>query len=147
MQKIRLKKQTKTPDTQLYFLAVILTILGLVAVADSSAPIALKTFNDKFYFVKQQAVWGLLGVVLLTVFSRIRYTFWEKIALPLFITSIVLLVVVLLPGISSRILGARRWIVLGPFSFQPSELIKLSLATYLAKVAAKDKKVQQQFSK
>lgn len=141
MPKVRLKKQSKIPDTQLLLLAIALTIFGLVAVADASAPIALNSFSDKFYFVKQQAIWGFIGIVALIVVSKIKYTFWQKIALPFFIITLVLLTVVLFPGASSRILGARRWLDLGLFSFQPSELVKLSLAVYLAKVASKDKQV------
>lgn len=145
MPKIRLKKQRKTQDTKLLLLTLALTALGLIAVADASAPIALKTFSDKFYFLKQQAVWGAIGLVFLVVFSKIHYSFWEKIATPFFLASIVLLILVLIPGVGSKALGARRWIVAGPLTFQPSELIKLSLAVYLAKVAAKDKKLLAYF--
>lgn len=145
MLKIRLKKQRKTQDTKLFLLTLILTALGLIAVADASAPIALKTFSDKFYFLKQQAVWGAIGLVLLVVFSKIHYSFWEKTATPFFLASIALLILVLIPEIGSKALGARRWIVAGPLTFQPSELVKLSLAAYLAKVAVKDKKLLAYF--
>ena len=93
MQKIRLKKQSKKFDRTLFILVFILCVLGLVAVADASAPIALHSFGDKFYFVKQQAVWGLIGITLLIIFSKIKYTFWEKAAKPLFFITIVLMMV------------------------------------------------------
>lgn len=138
MRKIRLKKQKKTQDKKLLILTLILTALGLVAVADASAPIALSSFSDKFYFVKQQAVWGVLGVFLLLLFSKIHYSLWQKVALPLFIVSVVALLLVLVPAIGTKALGARRWVVLGPISFQPSEFVKLTLSIYLAKVAGKE---------
>lgn len=141
MHKIRLKKQSKKVDRTLIILVFLLTGLGLVAVADASSPIALHSFGDKFYFVKQQAVWGLIGITLLIIFSKIKFTFWEKVSKPLFFITIVFLILVLIPGLSSRVLGARRWLVVGPISFQPSEFIKLALATYLAKVASKDKAI------
>ncbi len=78
---------------------------------------------------------------MLVIFSNFNYKFWEKIALPFFLFSVITLIVVLIPGVSSKILGARRWMILGPISFQPSELVKLSLACYLAKIATKDKKI------
>lgn len=133
--------QTKKPDKALFLLSLALTIIGLVALTDASAPIALRDFGDKFYFVKQQAVWAVMGIILLIVVMHINYTFWEKFATPLFLANLVLLIVVLIPGIGSSLLGARRWIVVGNFSIQPSELLKLSISVYLAKVASKDKKL------
>jgi len=141
VQKIRLKKQTKRADKTLLILVFLLTGLGLIVVADASAPIALHSFSDKYYFVKQQAVWGLIGITGLFLISKIKYTFWEKIANPLFLGTVILLVLVLIPGFSSKLLGARRWLTFGPISFQPSEFIKLSLAVYLSKVASYDKKL------
>ena len=71
---------------------------------------------------------------------NIHYSFWEKIATPLFFLSVFCLLVVLLPHFSLSALGARRWISIGPINFQPSEFIKLGLALYLAKVASKKMK-------
>ncbi len=139
MKKLRLKKQSKSPDRRFFILAITLTVLGLIAVADASSPAALTNFSDKFYYLKQQAIWGLIGVGVLLVVSKIHYSFWEKIATPLFVGTIGLLVLVLIPGIGVKILGARRWIILGSTSFQPSELVKLTLSIYLAKVSARDK--------
>lgn len=139
MRKVRLKKQTKLFDSQFFFITLILTFIGLVAVADASAPIALKTFSDRFYFVKQQALWGAIGIVLLLVFSKVHYSFWGKIAVYFMAASLVLLVLVLLPGIAPNISGAKRWILFGSISFQPSEIAKLALVCYMAKVATKEK--------
>lgn len=137
MVKVRLKKQTKTLDRKLLLITLLLTGLGLVAVADASAPIALRNFGDRFYFVKQQAVWAVIGVFCLFIFSKIKYTLWERLATPLFFGSIALLVLVLIPGLGIKVLGARRWFSIGPVTFQPSEFVKLFLVIYLAKVASK----------
>jgi cell division protein FtsW len=139
VKKSKLKKQKNAADKKLFILTLVLTALGLIIVADASSPAALSNFSDRFYYVKQQAVWGLIGVGALIVASNIRYTFWEKIATPLFIASILLLVAVLIPGIGIKVMGARRWIILGPISIQPSEFIKLALSIYIAKVAASEK--------
>ena len=135
MGNFRLKKQTKKIDKKLLILVISLTLLGLVFVADASAPEALNVFKDKYYFVKQQAIWASLGLFLLFLSSFINVNFWKKIALPLFIVSILFLIAVLIPEFSLKVMGARRWLVLGPIRFQPSELIKFSLVLYLAKVA------------
>lgn len=139
MQRIRLKKQTKKIDSKLFFIIFLLLTLGLIAVADASAPQALNLFNDKYYFVKQQLLWGGIGVISLLVASRLNYTFWEKIATPLFWISVLVLILVLIPGLGTKFLGARRWLFLGNLSFQPSELTKLTLAIYLAKLSTKEK--------
>lgn len=139
MVRIKLKKQNKSLDRRLLFLCLVLLALGLISVADASAPQALSVFSDKYYFVKQQLVWAGAGVILLLIVSRIHYSIWEKIATPLFWGSVALLVLVLIPGIGTKVLGARRWLFLGKFSIQPSELIKLTLAIYLAKLGANKK--------
>lgn len=102
---------------------------------DASAPQAISYWGDKFYFAKQQIVWAMVGLVGLFIASKIHYSFWERLATPLFFLSLITLALVLVPGIGSRFLGARRWILLGPLSFQPSEFVKLTLAIYLAKAA------------
>ena len=139
MQKIRLKKQKKSIDRRLLIFVLILSGLGLLFIADASAPQALNNFSDQFYFVKQQAVWGFLGIILLFVASRIHYSFWEKMAVPIFAVGVVILALVLLPSVGVKTLGARRWLFIGSISLQPSEFIKLALAMYLAKAIAKKK--------
>jgi cell division protein FtsW len=134
-----LSKQHKSVDKNLLLLIFVFVAIGLVAVADVSAPQALNSFGDKFFLFKQQLEWAALGLGIFFVASKIKYTFWEKIATPLFCLSLLLLVIVLLPNFSFVALGARRWISIGPVNFQPGELVKFTLCLYLAKVASKDK--------
>lgn len=122
-------------DKSFFYLVLILVAIGLVFIADISTPQALSIFNDKFYFLKQQTMWALIGIVAMIIVSRIHYTFWKKIAVPFFLLTVILLLAVLVPGISLKALGARRWISFGNINFQPSEVVKLALALYLAKVS------------
>jgi len=128
-------------DHNFLYLIIFLVLVGLTFIADISTPQALRFFDDKFFFLKQQTVWAVAGIVVMLVVSKIHYSFWKKLAVPMFFFTVVLLLMVLIPGISLRALGARRWISIGPINFQPSEVVKLSLALYLAKVSEmKDKK-------
>jgi cell division protein FtsW len=122
-------------DRSFFYLIITLVVLGLVFVADISTPQALNYFNDKFYFLKQQLAWAAIGVIAMVVVSNINYNFWKKVSVPFFFATVLTLVAVLIPGISLKALGARRWISIGPVNFQPSEVVKLALALYLAKVS------------
>ncbi len=146
-----IEQKNKTPvgtfaiDKKLLFLTILLTFLGLIAVADASAPLALRNFSDKYYFFKQQFYWAIVSVFLMMVTTKINYKFWERIATPFFLISLAALFLVFIPGIGIRVLGASRWINLGFFSFQPSEIIKLTLAIYLAKIFSKGKNLTAYF--
>ncbi len=120
-------------DRGLFILTLILTILGIVAVADSSSPQALRVYSDAFYFAKQQLTWAGIGLFLLIVFASIPYRFWYKYGGLIYFAVLVLLVMVLLPGFGSQVLGARRWIRFGPIGFQPSELLKIAIAMVIAR--------------
>jgi cell division protein FtsW len=71
-------------------------------------------------------------LAVLYVTSKINYKFWKTIAVPIFVLSIIFLILVFVPGFGAKIYGASRWLKLGSFSFQPSEMLKLSLVLYLA---------------
>lgn len=120
-----------------FWLVIFLTVLGLFAVADSSAPQSLLVFDDSYFFVKQQIKWALLGLIAMIVAICMPKNFWKKITYPTLLITILCLFLVLIPGFSIRILGARRWLTLGPVSFQPSELAKLALALSMAYFADK----------
>ena len=139
VRKTKLARQNLSIDRNLVILILLFVFVGLIAVADASAPQAISRYGDKFFFFKQQLIWAGVGIAALFATSKINYKFWEKVATPFFLLSVILLTLVLLPHLGFKALGARRWIDAGFFSFQPSELIKLSLAMFLAKVASKNK--------
>jgi cell division protein FtsW len=141
MRKLRLIKQTKKADRKLLILTIVLTFIGIVAVADASAPLALREFSDKYFFAKQQALSAFVGIIILAIVSKLKYSFWKLIAMPFFMVAVALLVLVYIPGIGLELLGAKRWISIGPVNFQPSEFVKLSLAVYFAKLASAEKKL------
>lgn len=109
-----------------------LVVIGLVTIASAGVFYGETRFGDDYFFLKRQLLGVGIGLVALFAFQYIDYRVWRKLALPLFLVTLVALVAVLLPGVGERIYGASRWIFIGPFSFQPSEMAKLSFILYLA---------------
>lgn len=125
--------QEKSVDKILLTVVLILLAFGLVMIASAGVIYSETRFADEYYFFKHQLFYGVIpGLLALYIFSRVDYHFWKKISVPLFFASIILLVLVFVPGIGTKIYGASRWLQLGPFSFQPSEMAKLSIIIYLA---------------
>ncbi|MCX6766084.1 MAG: putative lipid II flippase FtsW [Candidatus Moranbacteria bacterium] len=121
------------PDKKLLFTVFALIIFGLVMIASAGVVYSQTRFGDQYYFFKHQLFFGVIpGLVALYIFQKIDYHFWKKMATPFFILSLVLLVLVFVPGIGAKAYGASRWIQLGSFSFQPAEMMKLAIVLYLA---------------
>lgn len=124
---------------RLLLMAVLLLVgFGVAMVFDASVADATRTFNDKFFFVKRQLVWITLGLLSMTITSFVNYKFWEKISVPLFGATILLLIVVLIPGIGVSALGASRRIGVGFLGVQPAEIAKLSLVIFLSASLSRD---------
>ena len=133
------------PDLWLFGAAVVLLSTGVVMVYSASAIVAADRFHDPYFFLKKQIFWALLGAACLWLTLRVDYRRLEGLVLPLLIVSAVLLVLVLLPPIGQAINGTRRWIRLGPVSFQPAELAKLTLVVYLAAFLSRNREALDNF--
>ncbi|MDP3985693.1 MAG: putative lipid II flippase FtsW [bacterium] len=121
------------PDILFLGLVVGLVIFGLVALSSAAGPLGYTRFGDTLYFVKHQLLFGVVpGLIALFVMMKVPYQFWKKIALPLLVISIGLLLMVFIPGLRAEFGTARSWVDLGFFSFQPSEIVKLTFLFYLA---------------
>jgi cell division protein FtsW len=110
----------------------LLVVYGLVMAYSASAAEAYFRHDSSFYFVKRQLLWVLLGVSAMWVLSRVDYVRWRRAAVPLAGLVLVGLVAVLVEGIGTSIYGARRWIVVGGQSLQPSEFAKLAAVVLVA---------------
>lgn len=119
---------------------VIILVIGLLMVYNSSVAISIRDFGHPYHFLAVQLRWLGIGIILMFLISRIKYTRWKSIALPFILVTVGLLIAVFLPGIGVGLLGANRWINLGWLSFQPSQLAKLSLIIYLAAWLSKAEK-------
>ncbi len=127
----------------LVLFAALLGLLGfgIVMVYSASAVYAQQKFGAADYFLKRDLAYAALGLAAMHYAARRDYGGWRKQAYPLLGVTIALLVAVLLFG--ARINGARRWFHLGPLSFQPAELAKLSLVIYLARSLAQKMSAQK----
>lgn len=99
---------------------------------DASSATAAQSFNDKYYFLKDQIKWVILGLAGGGVASFFNYKQLKSLAVPILLGCLISLVAVFLPGIGVHAYGASRWINLGFTVIQPSELAKLSLIIYLS---------------
>lgn len=131
----------------LIFMSVFLLIgLGLIMVYSSSAAIAYQKFNDPYYFFKRQLSWIILGALLMSFFMRLDYSALQNITYPVLIITLVLLVLVLFPQFGKKVGGAQRWLQLGGFTFQPSELAKFTLILYVVhSLVKKQEKIKDFF--
>lgn len=116
--------------------AAAIILFGLLILSSAGVAVGLDRFSDAYFFIKRQLLLGFFpGIVLFLIMSKINYTIWRKYALPIFILSILLLILVFIPGIGSdNNTFAKSWIVLSNYSFQPIEAAKLGLVIYLAAV-------------
>lgn len=127
-----------TPDFQLLILTLLLVGFGLVMVFSSSSNIAVvsKNFNyDSMFFVKKQLVFAVLGVASMFIAMNIPFQKYKKLFVPAFI--LIIIVLILMPVIGSVRNGSRSWLLLGPFSLQPTEFAKIVIILYLSALITK----------
>ncbi|HBA32957.1 MAG TPA: putative lipid II flippase FtsW [Gammaproteobacteria bacterium] len=123
----------ETPlDSVLAGIVVVLVCLGLVMVASSSVMVAENRTGDALFYVKRQFIALCLGVSLGVAAYQVRMIWWQRFAPGLLIVAFLLLVLVLVPGIGKTVNYSTRWIPLGIFNLQVSELAKLFAFTYMA---------------
>jgi cell division protein FtsW len=111
---------------------IILSLIGLIFIFEASAVNSSRQFGDSLHYLKSQGIWIFLGLISMTVFSFIDYKKLYFLSFVSLMMTIALLIIVLIPGVGSKIGGARRWIDLGFFSLQPTELAKFSVIIYLS---------------
>ncbi len=135
-------------DQGLLWVTVALLAWGLVMVY--SASIAMPD-NPRFsgythnYFLVRHTMWLGISFVAALIAFQIPIAQWEKYAPWLFVVALILLIAVLIPGIGKGVNGARRWLVLGPMTFQPSELAKFAVLLYAADYMVRKMEVKENF--
>jgi len=141
---------SKRPGRADYTLAIVvfaLIVLGLIMISSASVVISFERTGGNYYYLNRQLVFMAIGIVAMIVFSLIDYRLWRKLALPLMIAALFFLAIVLLPYFASPSHGANRWIIYGPFNFQPSEFAKLAILIYLSGWLARRKDDVKSFTR
>lgn len=130
-------------DKPLFFIILGLLVVGLMVLTSASSAIAQKKSGTPYYFLWRQLGFGVgVGTLLFLAALRIPIAFYRKYAHIILIASLLLLLLVFIPPFGAKTKGAYRWIYVGPFSFQPSEVVKLSIVVYLsAWLAARRKEI------
>ena len=135
-----MNKTKKPPDYWLLVIVFTLLALGLVMVFSASSVTAAGSAEyhyDPYFFLKRQGVWAMVSLVVMWICMRIDLERLRGWSLPLVLASVAGLALVLVRGIGIVVNGARRWIAIGPFGFQPSEFAKFALVLYLADCLAR----------
>ena len=110
----------------------LLIAVGVIMVYSASAIYAYEKLGDSLFFLKRHLVFLFIGVVSALLVMRIDYRHFKKYSYALLFTSLLLLVLVLIPGIGHQAGGARRWFRFWLFGFQPSEAVKICMIIYFA---------------
>lgn len=131
------RSQGKT-DKVLLVIVFLLVITGLVILYSTSAYNGKTKFGDSFYYLKKQLFATSLGLAGMYAVAKTDYHMWEKLAVPAYIGAVLLCVAVMLVGDEYN--GSKRWLSLGPFSFQPSEYAKIALIIFLSWIVTKNVK-------
>jgi cell division protein FtsW len=132
------KKQNKESASAYWFdpLIVLITLalicLGLIMVASSSISIADKVNQQPLFYFYRQLIAVLIGLAIGFIVFLIPLNFWNKYAMHLLAAGIVMLILVLIPGVGKEVNGSSRWIPMGLFNLQVSELLKLLFIMYLS---------------
>ncbi|MCK5676548.1 MAG: putative lipid II flippase FtsW [Verrucomicrobia bacterium] len=112
------------------FIAIVLILVTLGIVILASASSAER--DDSTHFVKRQLYWLALSFCMACVAARFDYRFYQKLAIPSAAVSVLLLILVRIPGIGHNINGSWRWLRIGSLTFQPSEIAKLAMIMLFA---------------
>ncbi len=140
-----MKKVHVSLATRLVGITIALLGFGLIMIYSASVAEAAKAFGNKWYFVLLQVKWAVAGLLAMFVVSRLPTRLWERFAPLLMGAGVALLLAVLIPGIGSKVQGARRWIALPGVTLQPAELIKFVEVVYLSSWLGKRKVTFVQF--
>ncbi|WP_300667934.1 putative lipid II flippase FtsW [Desulfoluna sp.] len=114
-------------DRWLFYTTFTLVGLGLLMIFSATSQ-----SSNGLVYLKRQILFVAVGTVLMVATSRFPYRFWKKLALPLMVITLGVIVLTLIPGVGHKIKGASRWIHIGSFSIQPTEFLKVVLVMLMA---------------
>ena len=138
------RSKQRAYDYALVIVLGIIIVTGLVILYSTSAYNGKLKFQDSFYYLKKQIFATLLGIAGMWIIARVDYHVWKKWSVPGYLVSVLLGIAVLLIGDEYN--GSKRWLSLGPFSFQPSEFAKVAIILFLTYVIMRNVKSMGKFT-
>ena len=119
-------------SAHILFVAVLgMLVIGIVMLFSTSA-FAQDSRGDVYFFIKRQGLWLGIGLIVCAVAAMVDYHLWERVWWLCFLLALITLALCFVPHVGMRINGSRRWIGLGPITFQPSEIAKIAAIFFLA---------------
>ena len=119
-------------DTVLLTSALALLGIGLVMIGSASVGIAERLVGDSSYFLLRQMLYAALGLIMAAMVWRAPLALWQESSLVWLIASLGLLLLLFVPALGKTVNSSTRWLGLGPFNLQVSEVVKLAVIIYLA---------------
>ena len=136
-------KRKRRYDETLLAVILILVVIGLAVLYSTIAYNGRVKFHDPLYYLKKQGFATLLGLLGMVIIARIDYHKWLPLAIPGYLMAIALSVAVMLFGDEYN--GSKRWLSLGPVSFQPSEFAKVAVILFLAWLVSRNVRKMHKF--
>lgn len=124
---------TQRTDSLLLAVTLMLMAIGLAMIYSTSAVVAQERYGDSLYFLKRQLLWAGLGLLAMWAGRCLPYRAQQRLTMPAVFCTLAALIMVLLPTFGKEVGGAQRWLLLGPFVVQPSEVAKYVLILYIAR--------------
>jgi cell division protein FtsW len=133
-------------DKPIFYTVIVLILLGVIFVFSSSFYIAVNLDVEPHYFSIRQIIWAAVSIAAFFFFILFDYKDLQKYVKPLVFITIVLMLMVFIPGLGRTSGGARRWLDLRAFSFNPSELAKITVIIYLSHILTKKQAKLENFT-
>lgn len=124
--------QTGRSDISVLVIALVLTCIGITMVFSASGPLSYEKLEDSTYFLRKEIIWTAISLVFMLLATNFDYRYLKKLATPILIFCILLMIAVLIPGVGLKVKGARRWINLGFIVIHVGEFAKLGLIIFFA---------------
>lgn len=122
----------------LLIIVTIMALYGIIMIYSASSVWAQYKFNDAFHFAKYQFIFFIISFLCMLIVKKIDYNLYKRYSNKILLLSLILLILVLIPGIGTLRNGSRSWFKIGPFGLQPSEIAKVSLIIFLSKYLEKN---------
>ena len=145
LMKLNIYQDGKLDPTFLILVLVLLTV-GLICLFSSSYAYALQNYGNSFHFIKKQLFFAVAGVCIMLFLSNVDYHFYKKFAWIIYFLSVIMLIVVLILPPLQEGFDYKRWLKIGSFSFQPSEIAKFAIILLFSKLIANNSKNMKKFS-